>query len=74
MDVSLISKKSAMFQNYFRIALRNLIRNRLSSAINIGGLVIGMSVAILIGLWVFDELSFDRFPTMTALRQCCKTR
>ena len=49
-----------MFRNYLRIALRNLTRNRFSSAINIGGLAIGMSVAILIGLWVFDELSFDR--------------
>ena len=49
-----------MLRNYFRLALRNLTRNRFSSAINIGGLAIGMSVAILIGLWVFDELSFDR--------------
>ena len=49
-----------MLRNYFRIAFRNLTRNRFSSAINIGGLAIGMSVAILIGLWVFDELSFDR--------------
>jgi putative ABC transport system permease protein len=60
MDSSVVSKKSAMILNHFRIALRHLIRNRFSSAINIGGLVIGMSVAILIGLWVFDELSFDR--------------
>ena len=49
-----------MLRNYFRIALRNLTRNKFSSAINIGGLAIGMSVAILIGLWVFDELSYDR--------------
>jgi putative ABC transport system permease protein len=49
-----------MLRNYLRIALRNLTRNRFSSAINIGGLAIGMSVAILIGLWVFDELSYDR--------------
>jgi putative ABC transport system permease protein len=49
-----------MLRNYLRIALRNLTRNKFSSAINIGGLAIGMSVAILIGLWVFDELSYDR--------------
>jgi putative ABC transport system permease protein len=49
-----------MLRNYFRIALRNLTRNRFSSAINIVGLAIGMSVAILIGLWVSDELSHDR--------------
>ena len=52
-----------MLKNYFRIALRYLLRNRFSSAINIGGLAIGMSVAILIGLWIYDEVSFDKsFP------------
>ena len=49
-----------MLRNYFRIALRGLLRNRFSSTLNIGGLAIGMSVAILIGLWVFDELAYDR--------------
>jgi putative ABC transport system permease protein len=49
-----------MLRNYLRIALRNLTRNKFSAAINIGGLAIGMSVAIVIGLWVFDELSYDR--------------
>ncbi|WP_431213347.1 ABC transporter permease [Puia sp. P3] len=48
-----------MFRNYFTIAWRNLTRNRLSSVINIGGLAIGMSVAILIGLWVSDETGFN---------------
>ena len=53
-----------MLRNYFTIAWRNLTRNRLSSIINIGGLAIGMSVAILIGLWVFDETSYDhQFPS-----------
>jgi putative ABC transport system permease protein len=52
-----------MFRNYFRIALRGLIRNRFSSALNIGGLAIGMAVAILIGLWIVDEVSYNRnFP------------
>jgi putative ABC transport system permease protein len=49
-----------MFRNYLRIAFRNIARDKFSSAINIGGLAIGMSVALLIGLWVFDELSYDR--------------
>jgi putative ABC transport system permease protein len=49
-----------MLKNYLRIALRNLTRNRFSSAINIGGLAIGMSVAILIGLWIYDEISFNK--------------
>ncbi|CAN5133945.1 hypothetical protein BH09BAC4_BH09BAC4_26670 [soil metagenome] len=44
-----------MLRSYFKIAWRNLIKNKAYSVINIGGLALGMTVAILIGLWVFDE-------------------
>ena len=50
-----------MLQNYLRVAFRSLVRNRFSAAINIGGLAIGMAVALLIGLWVRDELSYDTY-------------
>src|SRR5687768_5479416 len=50
-----------MLKNYFKIAWRNLIKNKVSSFINIGGLAIGMAVAILIGLWIYDELSFNKY-------------
>ena len=50
-----------MLKNYFKIAWRNLEKNKGYSAINIGGLAIGMAVAILIGLWIYDELSFNKF-------------
>ncbi len=50
-----------MFKNYFRIALRNFLKSRLFSFINISGLSIGMAVALLIGLWIWDELSFDTY-------------
>ena len=50
-----------MFRNYLKIAWRNLLRNKVYSAINIGGLAVGMAVAMLIGLWVWDELSFNRY-------------
>ncbi|HMO61784.1 MAG TPA: ABC transporter permease [Ferruginibacter sp.] len=50
-----------MIKNYFKIAWRNLIKSKGYSAINIGGLAVGMAVAMLIGLWVYDELSFDRY-------------
>jgi putative ABC transport system permease protein len=50
-----------MFKNYFKTAWRNLIKNKGYSAINIGGLAVGMAVAMLIGLWVYDELSFDKY-------------
>ena len=49
-----------MLRSYIRVALRGLARNRVSSLINIGGLAIGMAVAMLIGLWVHDELSFNK--------------
>ncbi|WP_317046726.1 ABC transporter permease [Spirosoma pollinicola] len=50
-----------MLQNYLKIAWRNLARNKVYSAINIGGLAVGMAVAMLIGLWVWDELSFNSY-------------
>lgn len=50
-----------MIKNYFKIAWRNLINNRGYSAINIGGLAVGMAVAIIIGLWIWDELSFNKY-------------
>src|SRR6266487_6022651 len=50
-----------MFQNYYKIAFRNLLKNKVSSFINIGGLTVGMAVAILIGLWIYDELSFNKY-------------
>lgn len=50
-----------MLRNYLKIALRQLARNRAYSFINIGGLAAGMAVAMLIGLWVYDELSFNTY-------------
>jgi len=50
-----------MFKNYLKIALRNLKRHKGYSFINIVGLAIGLSSAILILLWVRDETSYDRF-------------
>ena len=50
-----------MLSNYLKIAYRNLARNKGYSFINIGGLAVGMAVAMLIGLWVWDELTFDHY-------------
>jgi len=50
-----------MIQNYFKMAWRNLLKNKISSFINIGGLAIGMAVAFMIGIWIWDELSFDKY-------------
>ncbi|MBO9203708.1 MULTISPECIES: ABC transporter permease [Niastella] len=49
-----------MFKNYLVVAWRNLVKGRIHSAINILGLCIGMSVAMLIGLWLHNELSYDK--------------
>jgi putative ABC transport system permease protein len=50
-----------MIKNYFKIAWRNLKKSKGYSAINIGGLAVGMAVAMLIGLWVYEELSFNKY-------------
>jgi putative ABC transport system permease protein len=50
-----------MIRNYFKISSRNLRNNKVSSFINIGGLALGMAVAMLIGLWIYDEISFNRY-------------
>lgn len=50
-----------MIKNYIKIALRNLLKHKGFSLINIAGLAIGMTCSILILLWVQDELSYDRF-------------
>jgi len=50
-----------MLRNFFKITYRNIIRNKGFSFINISGLAIGMASAVLILLWIQNELSFDRF-------------
>src|ERR1700750_879395 len=50
-----------MWRNYLASALGNLARNRLYAAINIVGLAIGMAAALLLALYIRDELTFDRF-------------
>lgn len=50
-----------MFRNYVIIAFRNLWKNKVFSAINLLGLSVGMASALLIYLWVSNELSVDRF-------------
>ncbi|HTR30908.1 MAG TPA: ABC transporter permease, partial [Puia sp.] len=49
-----------MIKSYLLIAWRSLVKNRVYSAINLFGLAIGMAVVLLIGLWVQDELSYNK--------------
>ncbi len=50
-----------MIQNYFRLALRNLLKHKGPGFINITGLSIGTAIVILLSLFVWDEWTFDRF-------------
>jgi putative ABC transport system permease protein len=50
-----------MLRNYLKVALRSLLRNKSFSIINIAGLAIGMASAVLILLWIQNEVSYDRF-------------
>ena len=54
-----------MLKNFFKVTFRNLLRNKGFTAINVLGLAIGMASAILILLWVQNELGFDRFYDKT---------
>jgi putative ABC transport system permease protein len=49
-----------MFQNYFKSAWRNIVKNKTYSIINILGLSTGMAVAMIIGLWIYDEVSANK--------------
>jgi putative ABC transport system permease protein len=50
-----------MLRNYFKIAIRNLVKNKGYTFINIAGLATGMAVALLIGLWMWDEVTYNRY-------------
>lgn len=50
-----------MLKNYLTVAFRNILKHKFFSAINIVGLAIGMTVCLLVALYVSDELSYDRF-------------
>jgi putative ABC transport system permease protein len=59
-----------MIKNYFKIAWRNLVKNKVYSFINIAGLAIGMAVAMIIGLWIYDEVSANKhFKNYSTLYQ-----
>ncbi len=55
-----------MLKNYFTIAVRNLLRNKAFSLINISGLVLGMTCSLLIFLWVWDEQNVDAYHANSA--------
>lgn len=50
-----------MFKNYLKIAWRNLTKHKAYTIINVGGLALGMAVALIIGLWINDELGHNNY-------------
>jgi putative ABC transport system permease protein len=59
--IRFVTNEEDMILNYLRIGVRNLFRNKLYSAINIGGLAVGLAVCMTILLYVVHEHSYDRF-------------
>ncbi len=53
--------RMAMFKNSFKIASRNILKQKGYSFINIAGLAVGLACCLLITLWILDELSYDKF-------------
>jgi putative ABC transport system permease protein len=53
--------RNFMFRSYLKIAWRSTLHNKVYSILNITGLAAGMAVALLIGLWVTNQYSYDRF-------------
>ncbi|RYF49079.1 MAG: hypothetical protein EOO39_46045, partial [Cytophagaceae bacterium] len=52
-----------MLQNYVKIALRNLARNRVNTLINVVGLAMGLASCLLLFTYLRNELSYDAFHT-----------
>src|SRR5258705_3167754 len=52
-----------MIKNYFKTAFRTLFKDKLYTTLNVAGLTFGISCFLLIGLYVFDELTFDEQHT-----------
>lgn len=50
-----------MLRNYLKVAVRNILRDKFYAALNISGLALGLTASILIGLYIYDEITFDKF-------------
>jgi hypothetical protein len=59
--INKIQKTTNMWRNYFNVAIRNIIRNKVFSSVNIIGLSVGISVSVLILLYVRNELTYDNY-------------
>lgn len=62
------TNSTGMFQSYFKIGFRNLLKNKLFSAINVSGMAIGIASILVIGLYIHDELNFDKHVSDVELK------
>ena len=62
-----------MIKNYFISALRNLLKNKFSSILNILGLAVGIASFIFIVLYIQDEISYDRYHSKSKDIVCAKS-
>lgn len=71
--ITQVLNNNAMIKNYLTVGWRSLTKNKGYSALNIGGLALGITVAMLISLWIIDESSFDKhyenYDKMAAILQ-----
>lgn len=57
------SNSTMMIKSIFKIAFRNALKQKQFTLLNVGGLTLGIAAALIIGLYVFDEMTYDRFHT-----------
>ncbi|WP_411029691.1 ABC transporter permease [Spongiimicrobium sp. 3-5] len=72
-SISFTTMNYTMYRSNFKIGYRNILSDRWYSLVNIGGLALGMAAAILVGIWVYDELSynqkFDNYDSIARVMQ-----
>ncbi len=74
-SISITSMNYAMYRSHFKIGYRNILSDKWYSLMNIGGLALGMAATLLVGIWVYDELSYNRkFENYDTIAQVMQTQ
>ncbi len=69
------SANYAMYRSHVKIGYRNILANKWYSLMNIGGLALGMAATLLVGIWIYDELSYNReFENYDTIAQVMQTQ
>lgn len=74
-SISLTTMNYAMYRSHFKIGYRNMLSDKWYSLMNIGGLSLGMAATLLVGIWVYDELSYNqKFENYDTIAQVMQTQ